>query len=590
MVADSFRIDRLAGMVSAAKARTYDRSRCGVARRTSEGSLECYMRIAPADRDLVYFNRDGSKRVEHIPASTLFRVDSAGTNQLKPITLHHPQGRKVTPDNALGLTHGSTGNLLLRENTPYGDFLGIVAAVHSKAGIEAAEKGWEISPGYGVQIRQDSASGKFVQTDRTTNHIAIVERARGGQDIGPILNGIHLDSWRSDAEDDRVDGDLDVWQQRFHDEQLNAVPFNCDQVFGALDAFSMGHSGVWEPQAINLDRYKLEVEEVEEEEEEGEGYDEYAASADREVRTKGGVKMKVKPGESPPGHDPPGHKSKERRNDSDHSPRKTMTTIKIGGQDYEVSDSVKAALVAPLERADAYDTLYGLYEQETERNDELQEELEFANQRADSAEAMAVLHNDAADDDGADFAAQLAGAIVLIDGIRQDGMLLVDTGRLEEFNVDAGSIVNDLDSIQREMIKAVAPALSDRCDGWTPGEVSANYETLFTQFRADAEEEETRNDSEGLPMSQDLYRASGRHMPMFSSGEEIRNDMSHKRGGKRGPSLTDIPAVVTPTYASASSVQALLKKIEAEDDRAYQEATKRNEPKTGNSVPQVRLM
>jgi hypothetical protein len=605
---ESFRVDRLGGLTSFDAGPGSDRPRCGVARKNAEGFVDCYIRLAPANRDLSYVGPGGTRRIEYVPDSTLFRVDSAGSHQLKPITLRHPNSKRVTPDNSLGLSHGSTGNLLIRENTAYGDFLGIVASVHTRAGIDALSNGWEVSPGYRVKIREDS-DGRFAQVDRQANHVALVEGARGGPDIVPVLDGIHIDSLDEEEA-------IDIWHMDGLDERITEVPFNWSQVSGAMDAFSSGNQGIWTPEKINLDRYPSKPKSEPDDDDDGDDDDEDETEelkqknirrTDPEVKTE-----RPDPGGDGDDEDDPGDiapfpkRKKNRRSDSagvgfaNYKPKRAQTkmaTITIGGQDYEVSESAKAALAPTLERADAYDQLYELYEQESARADSLAEELTTANDRVDSL-LESETNNDGGDE--LETARMIAEGIQLIDAIRQDGRLLVDTGKLQEFNTDAAAIMNDLDSVQRSMIKAVAPALSDRVDSWSPNQVSDNYEVTFVQFRADAatatqQPQGDRADSR-LPSGEEMYRGGGYHRPVFSSldyqnDSEDRNDMGHGRVPSVKPLLTSIPAIVQPQYNNAQSLQAMIKRIQAEDAKAYDEATmEAKAPTPSSGAAHIRLM
>lgn len=159
--------------------------------KTDEGFLQV---TAPIARTGVYEYRqpDGSIQREYIPPTTLFNQDSMSTLQLKPVTNQHPQDF-VTVENAGSLIVGSVGQNFLKED----DKLVTDFIINQKEAIDAVLEGREeLSPGYDCEL--DFTSGitpegeryDAIQINRKYNHLALVDFARGGNDISMRLDGI----------------------------------------------------------------------------------------------------------------------------------------------------------------------------------------------------------------------------------------------------------------------------------------------------------------------------------------------------------------------------------------------------------------
>jgi len=145
---------------------------------------------------LEYRRADGSIRREMVPAQTL--LDSAATLGRAPVTLEHPSV-DVTPDNVGTLGVGDVDGEVRLES---GGFVRVKLAVRRRDAIQAAKdnRKRELSPGYRVRLDEtpgvDPVHGAYdaVQVERTYNHLAIVERARGGAEVRFRADSVAVDS------------------------------------------------------------------------------------------------------------------------------------------------------------------------------------------------------------------------------------------------------------------------------------------------------------------------------------------------------------------------------------------------------------
>ena len=147
----------------------------------------------------LYRNADGSMRRELIPADVLFDVDSLGTLGRVGVTLDHPDVA-VDEDNASQLVVGDVDGEVIEEPTAQGGFVRVKLAIRRRDALDAIEGGTvEVSPGYAVEVDmtpgEDPTYGRYDsrQVKRGPyNHVAIVERARGGSDVRLVLDGAEM--------------------------------------------------------------------------------------------------------------------------------------------------------------------------------------------------------------------------------------------------------------------------------------------------------------------------------------------------------------------------------------------------------------
>jgi hypothetical protein len=131
---------------------------------------------------LRYRNPDGSVRRELVTLETL--KQSFEPLKGKPVTLRHPHGKKVTPENARRTIVGTVNETRIDDAS---GMLVVEVTIYTDDAIKAVEAGSiELSPGYGVRL--DSTQGvdpDFGEYDarqvfRVYNHLAICDIAHGG--------------------------------------------------------------------------------------------------------------------------------------------------------------------------------------------------------------------------------------------------------------------------------------------------------------------------------------------------------------------------------------------------------------------------
>ena len=165
----------------------------GQVKKTDEGYL---LASAPIARIGIYTYhlKDGTTRKELVDAETLSNVDSNNSLKLKPVTNNHPLERMVNSGNSKLRTVGSVGETIENKD----GFLMANFIITDSDTVEAINKGRkQLSPGYKVQL--EMTPGTFngehydaIQRKRIYNHLAIVDNARGGDQLR--LNIDHVDS------------------------------------------------------------------------------------------------------------------------------------------------------------------------------------------------------------------------------------------------------------------------------------------------------------------------------------------------------------------------------------------------------------
>jgi hypothetical protein len=171
----------------------YDRGAILSSKRRPDGTL-LVEGVAARAGIYTYRRADGSFRRELVRASMLERT-AKGLGRTG-VTLHHPDPKKhpkgVTPKNAKELLVGDTdGDVRVEE----GGFVRVWLAVRHQDALDAIDAGTqELSPGYAVVLGPGGEDPEFgpydaEQLDRDYNHLAIVDSARGGEDVRLHLDG-----------------------------------------------------------------------------------------------------------------------------------------------------------------------------------------------------------------------------------------------------------------------------------------------------------------------------------------------------------------------------------------------------------------
>jgi uncharacterized protein len=141
-----------------------------------------------------YMMNDGSVFRELIPGEVLFDKDSMVTLKLKPITDSHPLEKVVNVNNASYRQVGYIGETVERED----NFLCCNMVITDANCIKKIDEGkQELSPGYTTEVVMQPGTFENehydgIQVSRKYNHLAVVDRARGGADIKMNLDGFEL--------------------------------------------------------------------------------------------------------------------------------------------------------------------------------------------------------------------------------------------------------------------------------------------------------------------------------------------------------------------------------------------------------------
>lgn len=130
--------------------------------------------------EMKYLTNDGEVYYQYVPPDTLFDSEHLESIAGLPVTLHHPE-EVVTPENYSQYAVGSVGDRVLA-NIDKGLVEVIFTVGDAKAIKAAIEDGInQLSMGYWAKLTpHPSKSNTFIQTERVGNHIAIVDKARGG--------------------------------------------------------------------------------------------------------------------------------------------------------------------------------------------------------------------------------------------------------------------------------------------------------------------------------------------------------------------------------------------------------------------------
>jgi hypothetical protein len=154
--------------------------------RESDGA-RLYEGIVAREGVLLYRRADGSTFRELVTLDTLRSM--AGGLPRGPLTLEHPD-EFVSPDNVGRYGVGDVDGELLIEENAQGAFARVKVAVRRRDAQTAIDGGKvELSPGYDVDVDETPGThpvyGPYdgVQVARRVNHLAIVDRARGGPTV-----------------------------------------------------------------------------------------------------------------------------------------------------------------------------------------------------------------------------------------------------------------------------------------------------------------------------------------------------------------------------------------------------------------------
>ena len=122
--------------------------------------------------------------IVHRDGNVLFDDDTITSFEAAPITLKHPPVF-VNPDNHDEYTQGSIRNIR-RGDGIYSDYLLADMVIRGRDALDAVEgdKAREVSPGYDADYQPiEGKPGHYKQTRIIGNHLAIVQRGRGGRGV-----------------------------------------------------------------------------------------------------------------------------------------------------------------------------------------------------------------------------------------------------------------------------------------------------------------------------------------------------------------------------------------------------------------------
>lgn len=140
-----------------------------------------------------YRRNDGSITYELRPEDEVFHQDSLDSYDGAPITVEHPDEEEVTAENVKRLEVGTVSGPGRRD----GDFVATTNFVKAARAVKLVRDGkQELSPGHRILLDEtsgtdaryatpDNPTGRYdaVQRRIRVNHLAIVDRARGGSNV-----------------------------------------------------------------------------------------------------------------------------------------------------------------------------------------------------------------------------------------------------------------------------------------------------------------------------------------------------------------------------------------------------------------------
>lgn len=158
-------------------------------KRTADGYLAASARVARTGIQIYSGRECGRPDLEFVrvyrPADEVFKADAIKTFAHRPITDDHPH-MPVTADNWRALSKGHTGEEVVRD----GKFIRVPMLLMDGPTIKKWEDGKrELSMGYSCDLKwedgvtEDGDEYDAVQTNIKANHLALVKKARGGDDL-----------------------------------------------------------------------------------------------------------------------------------------------------------------------------------------------------------------------------------------------------------------------------------------------------------------------------------------------------------------------------------------------------------------------
>lgn len=173
----------------------------GKVRRTGDGYLVADAKVARTGIQTYLGSELGKPEMPVVrvyrPEEEVFAQDAMHSYAYRPMTLEHPS-KMVDADSWRAVAVGQTGGEVVRD----GEFVRVPLVLMDGAAVKAWESGKrELSMGYTAEIMfrdgvtPDGQPYDAVQTQLRMNHLALVDRARGGNElrIGDGRNPVHKD-------------------------------------------------------------------------------------------------------------------------------------------------------------------------------------------------------------------------------------------------------------------------------------------------------------------------------------------------------------------------------------------------------------
>lgn len=166
-----------------------DRVSVGAVRRTGDGYLVADAKVARTGIQLYTGAELGRPEMDVVrvyrPPEEVFSDDAMHSYAYRPVTIEHP-AKMVDATTWKGVAAGQTGGEVQQE----GKFVRVPLVLMDAAAIKAYEAGKrELSMGYTAEIvfqdgtTPDGQPYDAVQTQLRMNHLALVDRARGGAEL-----------------------------------------------------------------------------------------------------------------------------------------------------------------------------------------------------------------------------------------------------------------------------------------------------------------------------------------------------------------------------------------------------------------------
>ena len=182
----------------------YDAVQATGVRRTADGYLVADVRVARTGIQEYLGSEVGRPDLAFVrvyrPEAEVFSKDAMHSYAHRPMTNNHP-GSPVTAENWKDVAIGQTGDEVIRD----GEFVRVPLVLMDAAAIKQFEDGkHELSMGYSAEIvfqdgtTPDGQHYDAVQTQLRMNHLALVDKARGGDKL-------RIGDGRTPGEKDRAD-------------------------------------------------------------------------------------------------------------------------------------------------------------------------------------------------------------------------------------------------------------------------------------------------------------------------------------------------------------------------------------------------